>query len=815
MKRLYIFLGALITAVSCMPQEEIGDYSNLAGMWAEVGEGGWTGAYILFEDGCCSRYVSEKRFYVAENTIWNSSEEDFASVSKDRYSICDGMLNLGYPLSASSQRIQIGDDGMTLDDVRYCSFKCFDENMYSTIVLPEECNTSFGHEMQNIEWECEIVNPVKGYSLTAATAATWIHNLRVEDGKVRFTVRNQDEDVEGKILLSYPTADDLEVPVQQTGTREIVLPYGKTVLDYPHVAKRVSIYYSIRNPKNQGVLTAVENVSWISNLEVESDVISFDISEYFMQGTRSGKITLSYPDAQDVELTIRQNYEESRIIFYPRSKDHDCNGRYYSFTCHINNPHTGMKMSATSEASWIEEVSVSDYQVSYFVSMNDTGAARTGKIRLEYGGAIDYFEVIQACAPAPVIVAEEYPDTYPAHKMEQVSIGCTIENKRSGEELTAETDSPFITNLRVVDNVSKYTIYFDLSENLTFNREGIIILKYREVVKELLINQLCDGVNLSEAGTANSYIVSSAGTYKFKTVQGNSDSSVGTVNSSAVLWESFGTSETPAVGDLVRNISCSSDGYIRFETPETFREGNAVIAAKDSDGKILWSWHIWLTDRPQEHVYPNDAGIMMDRNLGATSANPGDGCLTYGLLYQWGRKDPFLGSLGKSTILWPSAVETSSSVGTVDYVTSHPTTFVIASSSPSDWHYSSSRDNTLWTTSESAKSIYDPCPADWRVPDGDIWSKAGFDDATYDSINKGTSFNISSPSTTWYPAAGYRGHDGTPTAYGWDGFYWTASPMDNFACYLYLHSFDLATVQVFPSARTDRAFGHSVRCQKE
>ncbi len=119
---------------------------------------------------------------------------------------------------------------------------------------------------------------------------------------------------------------------------------------------------------------------------------------------------------------------------------------------------------------------------------------------------------------------------------------------------------------------------------------------------------------------------------------------------------------------------------------------------------------------------------MMDRNLGATSATPGDvGAL--GLLYQWGRKDPFLGAssistnvLAKSTGIWPSAVSSSTSVGTVDYVTANPTTFVM-SSSPYDWHYSS-RDNTLW---QSEKSIYDPCPAGWRVPDGGtdgVWAKA-------------------------------------------------------------------------------------------
>lgn len=211
----------------------------------------------------------------------------------------------------------------------------------------------------------------------------------------------------------------------------------------------------------------------------------------------------------------------------------------------------------------------------------------------------------------------------------------------------------------------------------------------------------------------------------------------------------------------------------------------------------------------------------MDRNLGATSATPGDvGAL--GLLYQWGRKDPFLGSssinirtLAKSTGTWPSAVASSSSTGTVDYATSHPTTFVTGVAlAYNDWCYSS-HDNSLWTTSDKAKSIYDPCPAGWRVPDGGsngVWSKAGFADKTYDSTNEGMSFSISSPSTTWYPASGYRRYDdGSLINVGIYGYYWSASP-DSYSSY-YLRFNDTSLVRL--SYDIARAHGQAVRCVKE
>ena len=239
---------------------------------------------------------------------------------------------------------------------------------------------------------------------------------------------------------------------------------------------------------------------------------------------------------------------------------------------------------------------------------------------------------------------------------------------------------------------------------------------------------------IKNSSTANCYIISESGTYNFPTVKGNSNVSVGNVASAEVVWETFGTEVAPNVGDLIQSVSYSN-GYITFTTPSYYREGNALIAAKDVYGTILWSWHIWLTDQPAEQVYYNNAGTMMDRNLGATSASIGDP-LSNGLLYQWGRKDPFLGSAtiddyrtdAESTITLPSSVKSDSYHGTIDYATSHPATFIIKGSN-GDWYYTTSitTDETRWTTSDKTKSIYDPCPAGWRVPDGydyGVWAVA-------------------------------------------------------------------------------------------
>jgi len=339
---------------------------------------------------------------------------------------------------------------------------------------------------------------------------------------------------------------------------------------------------------------------------------------------------------------------------------------------------------------------------------------------------------------------------------------------------------------------------------------------------------VCDVVNLSANGSANCYIVSSAGAYSFRTTKGNSDTSVGSVSSVSVLWESYGTSTTPSVGSIINNVSYSSI-TITFSTPTTLKNGNAVIAAKDASGNVLWSWHIWVCSGydpvASAQTYYNNAGTMMDRNLGAISATPGNvGAL--GLLYQWGRKDPFLGSSSissntkaKSTLSWPARVSSTSNTGTVDYAVKNPTTFIGGvGSSNYDWVYSK-RDNTLW---QSAKTIYDPCPPGWKVPaggSGGVWSKAVgssgyFSGDPYDSTNKGMNFSgkFGSADTIWYPASGHLdGRDGRLGYVDSGGDWWSCTPDDDDAYHLYLNY----NGGVNPSCSYSRSSGFSVRCLQE
>ena len=335
--------------------------------------------------------------------------------------------------------------------------------------------------------------------------------------------------------------------------------------------------------------------------------------------------------------------------------------------------------------------------------------------------------------------------------------------------------------------------------------------------------------DLSAEGTANCYLVQAAGNYKFKAVKGNSTESVGAAQSAKVLWETFGTDVTPSVGELVADAGYKDD-YIYFSTPATFNNGNASIAVYDANGTILWSWHIWCSAEGwSDHVYANNAVTMMDRNLGATSATPGNvGAL--GLLYQWGRKDPFLSSISifytnidaASTITFPSAVTSTSATGTIEYATSNPTTFIIRNTGNNDWYYTgdSSTDNTRWM--ESEKTMYDPCPVGYRVPKGGesgFWatalgaSSSTSEGTTWDDTNKGRHWPLADGTTAWYPAVGNRYYGSGELRYvGSYGYYWSASPKSSSS---HAYGLDFDNGYVGPTSNYSRGHGYSVRCVQD
>lgn len=309
-------------------------------------------------------------------------------------------------------------------------------------------------------------------------------------------------------------------------------------------------------------------------------------------------------------------------------------------------------------------------------------------------------------------------------------------------------------------------------------------------------------------------------------------------------------------------------------------EGNSVIALYDADGQtILWSFHIWVegSNAVDINQLSRDGTIykVLDRNLGATTNYrydtddnfDKDAALgSYGLYYQWGRKDPFVGPItyneGQFHDVYPLSGEAkqiarTEATGLISYTIAHPNHFICGDESNYDWlcehndklwgnagyvdgetkvesslgTESSKRFNTPLNKNKGVKSVYDPCPEGYHVAPMDAWgyfTKSGTFETTSTirvtnvmDHNAGWEFYYGADSehSNYYPFAGYIAYYGQPYGIANFGYVWSNSPTkeqflpvetarrDEYAIYFY---FDQG--KVYPISNNYKSLGCPVRC---
>lgn len=268
-------------------------------------------------------------------------------------------------------------------------------------------------------------------------------------------------------------------------------------------------------------------------------------------------------------------------------------------------------------------------------------------------------------------------------------------------------------------------------------------------------------------------------------------------------------------------------------------KGNAVIGLQDSSGTIRWSWHIWVTDDPTKAGLDGGGHTWMDRNLGATTTDPADVAIK-GLLYQWGRKDPFPASQGWNNddlILQSIHGEVAAAIDkskTNDNTTQinfknsivYPLSFIKKTSTTSgDWYNPSvendGRWNERWGRTDNGcfhKSPLDPCPKGWKVPTHDYNQNM---EAIKDKnpwkelINGAVEISVGNNARQWenfgiYPFAGNRSYS-TGNLSSNVGYVWSASVASGVKSY----TFYINRTTAKQISELDKAWGLSVRCVKE
>lgn len=293
--------------------------------------------------------------------------------------------------------------------------------------------------------------------------------------------------------------------------------------------------------------------------------------------------------------------------------------------------------------------------------------------------------------------------------------------------------------------------------------------------------------------TANCYCVNAPGTYQLPLVYGNAIKG-GNHNTSAYNSQFKDYLDNSIENPYIYNNhgyqpydACLvwSDGFYMFENihlnedktmlvfslnKDYMQQANAILAVRDEQGQIMWSWHIWVTERSLDEIHWLQDGLGSNATYGMMQCNLGwvDGKMVYyndrslkfkftqtgsgyvkemtvnqagdafdykdvgSTYYQWGRKDPIVALRNWDTYRFEDyrlhetsdpkyAYNTAPGYVTIGTTIKHPNIFYLMNGS-TDWlngTISSLWDNSSGNSSikqTSVKTIYDPSPRGYKVP---------------------------------------------------------------------------------------------------
>ena len=286
------------------------------------------------------------------------------------------------------------------------------------------------------------------------------------------------------------------------------------------------------------------------------------------------------------------------------------------------------------------------------------------------------------------------------------------------------------------------------------------------------------------------------------------------VQNSSAPAESANIVWTDASSTPVTNLTLTGSGansYVKFDVPANKIQGsNTIIAIKNKDGKVMWSWHLWITqpdalnttevtnyegkkfDFIQEPLglivrswlgsqSPRQVMVMVEQTYGPSSAKHSASFKIYQsngeekelrtTYYQNGRKDAFLTQdlpilqIPEENLSIASCIQNPNKV----YYTKS-----------SKYQNTDFGNINLWsmdydgTTNglKSIKTIYDPCPAGFKVPEGTpytAFTTTGKSSSDMEQFNvegnykSGLNFNekLEKPNATvFFPMVGYRRANG-------------------------------------------------------
>ena len=375
MKKYIIPIIGSLLLMSCQ-KEILAPEQMIQGKFAFDDGTALTNSYLVFDKGHLSTYISESDRPFAEGKIWRVDGDLFTLSSTVSYSITDGVLNT----SSTSAPIELKDGILTIGETKYSLLEGLEHEPYSTIVTDEE--QVFSYTDQDIAIPFTVDRPLPKCNLSCSTNTSWITGIAVQEGVIIAHLSATSTDRAGAISLSYPFTDPVVVTIKQQPSTFIRLEEDSRTVDY--TAQHVVLPYTIDNPVSGSSLTARTDASWINNIQVSDNEVSFNVTENNTFGSRSAAIALCYEGAPNITFHVTQEYSAPVITLTPSSQTVNYAGGTFSFDYSVANPREGVSIEVSSRTEWMTIVSVSNKTIVYKVTENIGFRTRNGIINIEY-----------------------------------------------------------------------------------------------------------------------------------------------------------------------------------------------------------------------------------------------------------------------------------------------------------------------------------------------------------------------------------------------------------------------------------------------
>ena len=472
----------------------------------------------------------------------------------------------------------------------------------------------------------------------------------------------------------------------------------------------------------------------------EGDAISA-----FIGTDGNSKYTLDAEDAGSTNGTFNQTSGvvgtamDANVLLYPYNADATVSMSEGAATVNFSLPATQVYKADSFESGAFPMIAVSE-SVESFGMKNILGLLEVA-LHSEFAASVSKIEFIAnvpVCGAASVTASVEGEPSLVLTDAESKTVTLNCENP-----VALSNDKEAKTKFYIALPAQAYEgftlkVYDSNGYQMIETTANTLDLK-RSKVKTISLEYIID---LHAKGYANCYMVTPATFCKYRfdaTVIGNGAAglvsgahatSVNIQPKSAKLLYKVSSASVRNTSDNqaavnTPSVSLDSKGRVVFKSPSGDNGvGNAVIAVysgENGTGDILWSWHIWKPSNAVADQKYTNTYTLMDRNLGACLNLSTDNVnASSGAYYQWGRKDPFFTNANDGAFTVKSTQNTiATSPTTIGTAVNNPTTFYANDNgTSSDWL--TTANNALWGTT---KTIYDPCPAGYRVADQKAFSE--------------------------------------------------------------------------------------------